>query len=272
MDGEFELDPYFENLERPTDAETDEGLRRSLLEHGCIYPVVVWLEKKILIDGYRRVRLCGKDVPYRVSFKSFRSRAAAEGWVRSQQSERRNLDAQALAEARAKRRELIEEFVKTRIDPPTQVGTNSENVPTPTGGSLKNGSLSSVAKLAGVSRETVKRAARKAKAAQEAETPAVVVAAPDESREEDRLAQVFDEAIAAFKRAKVAVDAVWDATDDCRDFFHSSLKARLLGHISNANDCLKSIRPEVHHRCQGSGCEGCQQRGWVGKGVNQGER
>src|SRR4051812_22845298 len=54
----FETDPFFSNLLPKLPAEHRQSLKQSIAQHGgCISPVVVWPEQRILLDGNHRLAL-----------------------------------------------------------------------------------------------------------------------------------------------------------------------------------------------------------------------
>ena len=88
---EILLDDRFQSLLPPLDAETYSLLEESLLEHGCLTPLVVW--NGILVDGYNRYRICMEhDIPFTIVNKDFRTRDHALIWIISNQISRRNLN------------------------------------------------------------------------------------------------------------------------------------------------------------------------------------
>ena len=65
-------------------------LRESILEHGCLTPLVVW--NGVLVDGYNRYSICMEhDIPFETVSRDFRSRYEALIWMTSNQIARRNL-------------------------------------------------------------------------------------------------------------------------------------------------------------------------------------
>ncbi len=281
---DFHLDPYFEHLDKPTDSASDDLLKGSLARHGCVYPLIVWKEQNVLIDGYRRLRLCGEDVPYKFLQRSFKSRDEAEHWVKTQQAYRRNLDEIDLHQARKKAKELLAKLAASHDgEPPTRVMTNEPNqqvvskivppsqvmtnVTTPTGGE----SISAIAKKTGVSTRTVARAIKKDRESKEPQPTAVVAAPPDEPREEDRLADLVGEIVKSINAALRGVKKLRDEAG-MRSHWTRSVDTRVVHDLEDARSALNSVIPQKHAKCNGEGCGGCDDRGWVIKGINQGER
>ena len=84
------LDEQFKYLLPSLDEETYKGLEESILEHGCIFPLVLWND--ILIDGYNRYKICIEhDVPFETIDMEFSGREDATIWIIENQILRRNL-------------------------------------------------------------------------------------------------------------------------------------------------------------------------------------
>src|SRR5262249_575840 len=91
VDPRFQLDPELEHL-LPRSPDEVARLEQSLLAHGCEEPLVVWEEKKILIDGYTRYRLLSLlGRPYAVKVRSFAGREAVKDWIYETHYGRRSL-------------------------------------------------------------------------------------------------------------------------------------------------------------------------------------
>lgn len=149
------VDPEFRDLVPDViDKKDDQKLLAMLLKEGeCSEAIKVWDEPNIIVDGHRRFRLCTEHcIPYTVEYRSFPSRLAVKEWIREHQLYgKRNLTDR-------QRTYLIGlEFL--------------EEVQKPEPGD----SAGKVAKKNKVSRRTVTKAAKLAKAidAHEAATPGV---------------------------------------------------------------------------------------------------
>jgi hypothetical protein len=104
----FILDEEFKNLLPPLNPEDFENLERSILRDGCRDPLVLWLEARILIDGYHRHEICTKHgLPFRIEKKSFKNRDEALDWMIENQRIRRNMNRFQWGEVILKRRESI---------------------------------------------------------------------------------------------------------------------------------------------------------------------
>ncbi len=80
-------------------------LEQSLIEHGCLDPIITWANHDdTILDGHTRYRLCGDN---RVNFKTkalkFDTREDALNWIIDNQLARRNLSEERKAYLRGKR-------------------------------------------------------------------------------------------------------------------------------------------------------------------------
>lgn len=85
-------DPFFRSLLPPLSPAEYATLESQILAEGCRTPLVVWVEERVLIDGYNRRDICEKhNVAYLTEELSFPTREAAALWVVQNQMGRRNL-------------------------------------------------------------------------------------------------------------------------------------------------------------------------------------
>ena len=88
---EIIIDPEFKKLLPELDSETLAWLEESLLEYGCMNPLVLWGD--ILIDGHNRYEIIKKhDLPFNTISMEFDSRDDVIIWIISTQVARRNLN------------------------------------------------------------------------------------------------------------------------------------------------------------------------------------
>jgi hypothetical protein len=84
------IDEKFERMFPVLDERTCAGLEESILQFGCVIPLIVW--NGILLDGYNRYKILKKhDLPFNTINLEFESRELAEIWVIENQIERCNL-------------------------------------------------------------------------------------------------------------------------------------------------------------------------------------
>jgi len=84
------IDEKFAKMFPVLDERTCAGLEESILQFGCVIPLIVW--DGILLDGYNRYKILKKHgLPFNTINLEFASRDLAEIWVIENQIERRNL-------------------------------------------------------------------------------------------------------------------------------------------------------------------------------------
>jgi len=84
------IDEKFARMFPVLDERTCAGLEESILQFGCVIPLIVW--DGILLDGYNRYKILKKHgLPFNTINLEFESRDLAEIWVIENQIERRNL-------------------------------------------------------------------------------------------------------------------------------------------------------------------------------------
>ena len=93
---EIIIDEELKNLLPVLPKKTYDALEESLLEHGCIHPLVLW--GNILIDGHNRFELASKhSIPFTFITKEFVSRDDVIIWIITTQIARRNLNGPQLS-------------------------------------------------------------------------------------------------------------------------------------------------------------------------------
>jgi N6-adenosine-specific RNA methylase IME4/ParB-like chromosome segregation protein Spo0J len=151
---ELKIDPEFQGLIPPLSQQELEGLERSLCEEGCRDPIVAW--EGIIVDGHHRYRLCRKHtIPFKVVEKDFQNRDDAKIWIIENQFARRNvtdftrcilaLEVEPLlaAQARERQREAgRRKLPQKHASPHSEAGETRD----------------AVARLAGVSHDTIRKA------------------------------------------------------------------------------------------------------------------
>jgi len=92
---EIIIDEEFKSFLPMLDVKTHAMLEASLLEHGCLHPLVLWND--ILIDGHNRYELCTKHgIPFKTVALEFSSRENVLIWMITTQVSRRNLTSMQL--------------------------------------------------------------------------------------------------------------------------------------------------------------------------------
>ena len=146
----FTLDEEFKNLLPPLNAEDFDQLEQNIVKDGCRDDLIVWKEKKILIDGHHRHAICKKHrLPFGVEEISFANRDEAITWMLEHQKSRRNMNKFQWAEIVLKRKSSVEAEAKEMQRAGGGAGYQKSEKPVHT--------MKILAKLAGVSHDTLYR-------------------------------------------------------------------------------------------------------------------
>jgi phage N-6-adenine-methyltransferase len=98
------IDDEFQSLIPPLTEEELSGLEENLLRDGCIDPLIVWTEHRILLDGHNRKVICDRyGLDYELHGVSLPDRAAAADWIDTHQLGRRNLSLEQMSLLRGRR-------------------------------------------------------------------------------------------------------------------------------------------------------------------------
>ena len=147
------VDPEFRDLIPPLNEEELKLLEESLVADGCESPLVVW--NGVIVDGHNRYAICRKhEIPFAIQEKNFSSRDDAMLWMLRNQLGRRNLNNYQRSELALKFEPLFAHASEKRmlagklVDPPQNSAEGS-------GETRKQ-----IAKMAGVSHDTIKKVKR----------------------------------------------------------------------------------------------------------------
>jgi transposase-like protein len=149
------IDPEFQSLIPPLTAEERAQLEANLRAEGCRDPLVVWPQDdgpSILLDGHTRYEICQQyGLPFQmVEAKSINTREDAQLWIVHNQLGRRNLtDFQRIELA-----ERLRPWLAARAKANQQLAGGA--VPQKVAEPLET--RQAIAEIAGVSRETVRKA------------------------------------------------------------------------------------------------------------------
>ena len=154
------IDPEFRDLIPPLNDEELTMLEESIVANGCESPLIVW--NGVIVDGHNRHAICQKhNIPFAVTEKEFSSREDAMLWMLRNQLGRRNLNSYQRGELALKFEPLIASASKKRmlagkaIDPPQNSAEGS--------GETRH----QIAKIAGVSHDTIKKVKKLSESADE---------------------------------------------------------------------------------------------------------
>ena len=150
---ELTVDPEFRDLIPPLNEEELKLLEESLAADGCESPLIVW--NSVIIDGHNRYAICRKhDIPFSIQEKNFDTREEVMLWMLRNQLGRRNLNNYQRSELALKFEPLFAHASEKRmlagklVDPPQNSAEGS-------GETRKQ-----IAKMAGVSHDTIKKVKR----------------------------------------------------------------------------------------------------------------
>lgn len=99
------VDPEFADLCRPLTPEERNLLETSIIEHGCLDPIITWAgHQDTILDGHNRYEICESNgVGFKTKALKFDSREAAIEWVITNQLGKRNLTDEQKEYLRGKR-------------------------------------------------------------------------------------------------------------------------------------------------------------------------
>ncbi len=98
------VDEEFRSLIPPLTDEERIGLEENLLRDGCLDPLIVWSEQRVLLDGHNRKEICDRyGIDYETRELSLPNRDAAADWIDANQLGRRNLTPDQAALLRGRR-------------------------------------------------------------------------------------------------------------------------------------------------------------------------
>jgi hypothetical protein len=145
------IDPEFKALIPPLAAEELAQLRSNIITEGCRDPLVTW--RGVIIDGHNRFEICTTNgIEFKEVTKDFDERSSAIEWIIRNQFGRRNLSPYE----RTRLALRLEEAIKERAKANMVKGTNQHS-PKQNSAEASNPieTREEIAKLAGVSRDTV---------------------------------------------------------------------------------------------------------------------
>ena len=122
------IDPEFKALIPPLAPEELAQLEANILADGCRDPLVTWCG--ILIDGHNRFAICSKHgLEFQIVEREFEDRQAAELWMIGNQMGRRNLEAIDKVPLLERKREIVAEQAKERMEEGRNQHSPSVNLP-----------------------------------------------------------------------------------------------------------------------------------------------
>lgn len=170
MNSTISIDPEFRDMIPPLSAEEYAQLEQNLLRDGCRDPLSMWHE--VLLDGHNRYEICSRHgIPIEtVQIEGLETLEDAVLWVVRNQLGRRNLTDFVRAELALKSKEALAAIALANYEASLiKDGTVPQNSAAP----VKVETREEVAKLAGLSHDTV----RKVEKIRQDGAPAIVAAA-----------------------------------------------------------------------------------------------
>lgn len=155
------IDSEFKGLIPPLTSDERQGLEKSLLAEGCRDALVLWGDT--LIDGHNRFEICTRNkIPFKTVQKEFADRRSAIEWIILNQFGRRNLPAHERARLALRLKPVIVEKAKENLITHTETGYQG----------LQNSAKAvdtrnELAKIAGVSHDTIAKVEKIEKSAPE---------------------------------------------------------------------------------------------------------
>lgn len=115
---DFSIDAEFKNLLPALDDDARRELELSVIRDGCIDPLVVWDEERLLLDGHHRYDICvAHSIPFKIKVISLKTRLHANIWILQHNAARRHLpDSMRAFYAAQLARLLMEETKQIKLD------------------------------------------------------------------------------------------------------------------------------------------------------------
>ena len=155
---ELKIDEEFKKLIPPLSNEEYKQLEENLAEEGCRDSLITW--NNTIIDGHNRYEICMKNIiPFSIKEMNFDNRQEAIEWIIKNQFGRRNLPAYERAKLALRLEPIIKENAKERQvanggDKKSENAKSNVQISAPT---IRNKSRDELAKIAGVSHDTIEK-------------------------------------------------------------------------------------------------------------------
>lgn len=146
----LKIDNEFRDLIPPLTSEEYEQLEKNLLKEGCRDSLITW--NSTIIDGHNRYEICTRHkIQFNTVEHAFNNRDEAKEWIIRNQFGRRNLSAYQRSELALQLKPLIQAKAKENLKTHTEQGyQNSDKA-----GKAKVDTTKQLAKIAGVSHDTI---------------------------------------------------------------------------------------------------------------------
>jgi anti-sigma28 factor (negative regulator of flagellin synthesis) len=144
---ELQINPEFHNIIPSISSDEYQLLEQSILQEGCREAIITW--NGSIIDGYNRYEICHKhNIGFKILEKEFDSEEEAKIWIIKNQLARRNLPPHERARLALLLKPVIEEKAEKRM----KVGKAD-----PTQKSAEGETREEIARIAGVSHDTIRK-------------------------------------------------------------------------------------------------------------------
>lgn len=156
------IDSEFKGLIPPLTSDERQGLEKSLLAEGCRDALVLWGDT--LIDGHNRFEICTRNnIPFKTVQKEFADRGSAIEWIILNQFGRRNLPSHERARLALRLKPMIADRAKENI----LATQNNDNSAAFQKSEKQVNTAKELAKIAGVSHDTIAKVEKIEKSAPE---------------------------------------------------------------------------------------------------------
>lgn len=109
----MKIDNEFKNLIPPLTEDEYRQLEENILRDGIIYPLVVWAQEEILVDGHNRYEIAQKhNLYFATKYIDFKDRDEAMLWIIDHQLGKRNLERFQRIELNLHKRGVLERRAK----------------------------------------------------------------------------------------------------------------------------------------------------------------
>lgn len=145
----IKIDKEFKKIIPPLTPDEYKQLETNLTEDGCRDPLVTW--QGILLDGHNRLEICNRlGIEYQTVPKlSIKNRAEAKAWIINNQCGRRNLNSYQRTSLALQLEEILAPDAYRRMKAGKKLDPVQE--------SAQGKTMEKIAKVAGVSRDTVQK-------------------------------------------------------------------------------------------------------------------
>ncbi len=154
---ELQIDPEFSTQIPSLTVTEQEGLEKSLLAEGVLYPLLVW--NGLLVDGHHRYALCQKHhLPYEVKELPFKDRTDVLLWITDQALHQRNLSPYQKIELALGKESLIQAVAEAKTNQRTSSGGSHPQLLQNSAEAESIDIRKQVAKIAHLSHDTIHKA------------------------------------------------------------------------------------------------------------------